>query len=396
MEVFLYYQYLVLLILLLILINFIINNILFKKISAYSLSAQTIKDPPLVSVLIPARNEEANIKRCLKSLLKQDYPHLEIIVLDDHSSDATYAIASRLAKKDARLKVVKGSKLKKGWLGKSYACWQLSKKAKGSILLFTDADTLHFKDSVSLALASMLAKKCNALSVFSQQIMVTFHERMMVPFGNLMILCFLPLGLISGTKNPLFCTAIGQFMLFEKKVYQKIGGHKNVRKEILEDIHISKMVKKAGFRFMIFDGNKKLYCRMYKNLKEVIEGYSKVLFAAFDYHLLHYFMAFILLTCIFVMPFIYLPMALWFDWAPLVVNSIIAQVMVIFLIRAIYALRFKARGTDILLHPVSMVYLLLIAIYSLCRCRYGSGICWKDRTYDVSEEDELKLVGHHK
>ncbi|MGM0366455.1 MAG: glycosyltransferase [Actinomycetota bacterium] len=367
---------------------------MFKKISSYTLSDNVKDKPPLVSILIPARNEEANIKRCLKSLLKQDYPLFEIIVLDDNSVDSTYDIVSKLSEKDKRLKIIKGKKLKPGWLGKSYACHQLARKARGSILLFTDADTLHFRDSVSCALAAMLSGGYGGISVFSHQIMVTFHERMMVPFGNLMILCFLPLGLVSGSKNPLFCTAIGQFMMFRKSVYRKIGGHSSVKKEILEDIHISKRVKKAGSRFMIFDGSKRLYCRMYKSLKEVIGGYSKVLFAAFDYHFLNFLIAFIMVTVIFLLPFMFLPMAVIFGWPPVLLNIIILQTLVIFLIRIIYAVRFKTRSIDILLHPVSVFYLLLIAINSFHKCRFGSGIYWKERTYDVSEEEELKLVNH--
>jgi len=396
MEPFLYYQYFILLILFIILINFIVNNLLFKRISSYTLPEDIKNNPPLVSILIPARNEEASIKRCLNSLLKQDYPLIEVIVLDDNSVDRTYDIASRLSKKDSRLRVIKGKKLKTGWLGKSYACHQLALQAKGSILLFTDADTLHFKDSVSCALAAMLSRDYGGISVFSHQIMVTFHERMMVPFGNLMILCFLPLGLVCASKNPLFCTAIGQFMMFRRGVYDKIGGHRSVKKEILEDIHISKMVKKSGYRFMIFDGSKKLYCRMYKNLKEVIRGYSKVLFAAFDYQFHNFLIAFILVTGIFLLPFVFLPMAILFDWPLVLLNTIILQVLVIFLIRIIYAVRFKTRSIDILLHPVSILYLLLIAINSFHKCRFGSGIYWKERTYDVSDEEELKLVDHPK
>ncbi len=321
---------------------------------------------------------------------------MEVIVLDDSSIDTTYDIASELAQKDDRLKVVRGKKLEAGWLGKSYACWQLASIAKGSVLLFTDADTLHFNDSVSCALAAMNYKEYGGISVFSQQIMVTFHERMMVPFANLMILCFLPLGLVRGTKNPLFCTAIGQFMMFKKNVYKIIGGHKQVKKEILEDIHISKMVKKSGYRFMIFDGHKKLYCRMYNNLKEVIGGYSKVLFAAFDYNLLNFLIAFISVFCILLLPFIFLALAILFNWSPVLLNSIIMQILFIFLIRIIYAVRFKTRSIDILLHPVSMFYLLLIAINSFYQCRFGAGIYWKDRTYDVSDDEELKLADHIK
>src|SRR4030043_1322671 len=221
MEIILLYQFSIVLILMIILINFIVNNHLFKNTVIYSLPAKIKNDPPKVSILIPARNEERNINRCLRSLTRQDYPNFEIIVLDDHSSDKTWEVVKKIAEKDNRIKLVKGKKLEKGWLGKSYACWQLSKYASGEYLLFTDADTLHFKNSLSCALAALLVNKVDALSIFARQITVTFHERMMVPFGNFFVLSFLPLTLIRRSKSPLFCTAIGQFMLFKSSHKRK-------------------------------------------------------------------------------------------------------------------------------------------------------------------------------
>ncbi|MDZ7837575.1 MAG: glycosyltransferase [Actinomycetota bacterium] len=396
MELFLFYQYAVLLILSLLLVNYIANHILFRKTGKPYSPEQKSTDLPLISILVPARNEEEHIRICLNSLLKQDYPAFEIIVLDDNSTDKTYDIAESLSKKDARLRVIKGKKLKSGWLGKSFACHQLSQQARGKILVFTDSDTLHFPHSVSSAVNSLISGNYGGISVFPQQIMVTIHERMMVPFGNFMILCFLPLLLVKKSKNPLFCTAIGQYMLFRKEVYQQFGGHKTIRKEILEDIHIAKLVKKTGHRFMIFDGTSNVYCRMYKNLDQVIKGYTKVLFAAFDYNFPNFLLAVIMITVLFLAPFVFLPLTLIFNWPQLFTNIIAAQILIIFLMKIIYAVRFKTRGRDILLHPLSVAYLLLIAINSFCKCRFGAGLYWKDRVYDVTDEQDLKLIKHPK
>ncbi|MHB1253047.1 MAG: glycosyltransferase family 2 protein, partial [Candidatus Humimicrobiaceae bacterium] len=124
-------------------INFIINNVLFKNINNFKLPESILKSPPLVSVLIPARNEEKNIRRILNSMIKQDYPNLEILVLDDGSTDETSQIVEKFAEKDSRVRLIKGGPLPKGWKGKCYACHQLSKVAKGEYFVFTDADTLH-------------------------------------------------------------------------------------------------------------------------------------------------------------------------------------------------------------------------------------------------------------
>jgi len=144
MSLFLLYQYIVAIILLFIMINFIINNYVFKNTINHRLPDSFLRKDPLISVLIPARNEQDNIKRCINSLLKQDYSNLEILVLDDNSTDMTAAVVEKMAEKDDRVKLYHGKPLARGWLGKSYACQQLSEYANGDYLAFIDADTLSF------------------------------------------------------------------------------------------------------------------------------------------------------------------------------------------------------------------------------------------------------------
>ncbi len=392
MDIFLLYQYIITAILLLVLLNYLLNNILFKDSSRFKLPQHIINNSPLISVLIPARNEEENIKKCLLSLTKQDYKNIEIIVLNDNSTDNTGKIVAELSKKDSRIKLYNGKKLKKGWMGKNYACHQLAGYARGDYLLFTDADTIHFPDSISSALACLLNYKLGALSVFAKQIMVTVHERMIVPFGSYMILCFLPLFLVERSKNPLFCAAIGQFMLFKKDVYEKIGGHESIKSEVLEDIKISKRVKKYGYKFMIFDGRNNLYCRMYKNFSEVVRGYSKVLFAAFDYKIYAVLIVLVLFPAVFLFPFIMFPLGIIFEWPTIIMRLVILQVTIILLTKIIFSIRFKCKAADILLYPFSIVYLMLIAINSICSALIGEGVSWKGRIYDVRNKDEVILV----
>lgn len=392
MDIFLLYQYIITAVLLFVLLNYLLNNILFKDSSRFKLPQHIIHENPLISVLIPARNEEDNIKRCIISLTKQDYKNIEILVLNDNSTDNTAGIVTQLSEKDSRIKLYNGKKLEKGWMGKNYACHQLSKYARGDYLLFTDADTLHFPDSISSALACLLRYKLGALSVFAKQIMVTIHERMMVPFGGYMILCFLPLYLIRKSKNPLFCTAIGQFILFKKEVYEKIGGHESVKSEVLEDIKISKRVKECGYKFMIFDGRNNLYCRMYKNFMEVVRGYSKVLFAAFDYKIYIISVAMILMSAVFLFPFIMLPLGIVFRWPIIILDLIILQIIIILITKIIFSIRFQCKAVDILLHPLSIVYLILIAMNSIFSTVSGAGVDWKGRVYDVRKKDEVVLI----
>ncbi len=389
---FLIYQYFIAALLGFLLFNFIINNILFKNSSTY-LNPEILKKPQsLVSVLIPARNEAQNIGRCLRSLSKQDYPDMEILVLDDNSDDGTGQVVKNLATKDPRIRLLDGKPLKKGWLGKNYACHQLSKSAKGEYLVFTDADTLHFNNSISSAVCSLQRNGLDALSVYPKQIMVTIHERMVVTFINFAILSLMPLILIKRSKNPLFCTAIGQFLLFKRKVYESIGGHESIASEILDDVHISKQVKRGGYKFMIFNGSNNIYCRMYSNFNEVVKGFSKFIFAAFNYNIYTLAAVIFFISVLFLFPFILLPLGFFvFEWDSQIIKLMILQIFLILTIKTALSFRFRTRILDVLLHPLSMIYILLIAANSVFQAKFGRGVAWKGRVYNMDNKDGVEL-----
>jgi len=389
----LYYQYFIVSALTIILINFIINNILFKNINNFKLPESILKSPPLISVLIPARNEEGNIKRILNSIVKQDYLNLEILVLDDNSTDATGQIIQEFAQKDSRVRLIKGALLPKGWKGKCFACHQLSKLAKGEYFVFTDADTLHFPNSISGSLAALVKNKLDVTSIYPRQIAVTFSERMTIRFIHFAILSFMPLILVKHTKGPFFSTAIGQFFLFKRQAYEKIGGFESVKDEILEDINISKQVKRYGFKIMVYDGSDSIFCRMYTNLSDVIKGFSRFIYAAFDCNFLMECIAVFFISLIFLVPFILLPLGIFiFDWSRMLISLNIIQIFIVFIIKIVLSIRFKSRILDILFTPISIVYIVLIAINSYIQSRFGKGVNWKDRTYIASDEDSIGLV----
>ncbi len=394
MDLFLLYQFIILVILGVLLANFLFNQYLYKDISNFKLPGKIKDDPPLVSVLIPARNEEKNINKCIKAFIKQDYPNFEIVVLDDNSSDDTYNIVKKLSKQNKNIRIFKGKPLPPGWLGKSYACHQLSRLARGDYFIFTDADTYHYPNSISSSLAALLINNLDALCPFPRQIMITIHERMTVSFMNFAILLFMPLSLIRKSKKPLFCTGIGQYILFKREVYFGMGGHAAVRGKILEDVHITKKTKEMGYSYMIFDGRKIIFCRMYRNFKQVLAGYSRFLFSAFDYNIYMMSIAVIFFILLFLLPNIFLPMGLIvYHWPREIILAIIAQIGIVSLIRLINALRFKEKIFDILLSPLSIVYLILMAFNSFFQSKFGNGIYWKGRTYQAeSKSDEVSVV----
>lgn len=387
-----YYQYIATGLIAFILINFIINMIYFKNIKNFKLSSEFKDSPPLISILIPARNEESNIKKLLVSLIKQDYKNLEILILDDNSIDSTAAVVKQMELKDSRIKLISGKKIEDGWLGKSWACHQLASQAKGQYFVFTDADTLHFPDTVSKALAALIRNKLDGISIYPKQVMVTFTERMLVSFIGMGLFTMMPLILVKKTKGKFFSTGIGQFFMFKKEAYFKFGGHESVKAEILEDVHLSKRIKAAGFSYMVFDGSSNIFCRMYKNFKDTITGFSKFIFAAFDYNGLMEAIAIAFYSILFLSPFILLPIAIIFEWSKtfLLLNTL--QILSVFAIKIILSLRFKERLLDIFLTPVSVCFIIAVAVNSYIQARFKKGVYWKGRIYDVNTPEQISLI----
>jgi len=190
-------------------------------------------DPvPFVSVLIPARDEEANIEPCLNSLRQQEYQNFEILILDDNSSDGTATIVRRLASLDERICLVAGQPLREGWAGKPFACYQLAQKAKGDYLLFVDADTVHAPNMLRNVMSLAVGSGCSLISGFPRQIATSLSERVTIPLIYFIILSWLPLWWLQSSRKLKPSLAIGQFLLFPRDEYWRIGGHEAVKSKI--------------------------------------------------------------------------------------------------------------------------------------------------------------------
>ncbi len=337
---------------------------------------------PRVSILVPARNEAETLDRCLSGLAGQEYPDLEIVVLDDRSTDDTAAIARGWAARDDRMRVVSGAELPDGWVGKAHACHQLAAQATGTLLLFADADTEFAPGAVTAAVAAREQTGAGLLSLIPHQIMVTFWERTFLPLLHFSTMCFLPFPLVTRARSPLLAMANGQFMLFDRRVYEAIGGHAAVHTAIVEDVWLARAVKRHGHRLVVMDGGELVSCRMYRSLGHIWEGFSKNLFAGFRFSLpaIGAVMAFVAVAAL--VPFLLLPVALLSGapW-PLVLLPLV-EVALLLAIRAILAVRFRMSFPEIFLHPLALILLLAIAINS---CRWviaGGGARWKGRRYD--------------
>lgn len=247
----------------------------------YRTSDKTPDYDALVSVLIPARNEAANIGPLLHQLLTHDHEKLEIIVYDDQSDDDTAKIVSAAAGTDPRVRLIRGSALPSGWLGKSHACHQLGKQAKGDYMLFLDADVRINKGLLRNSLHHLTKHKLSLLSIFPQQQMHSLAEKVSVPLMNWILVSLLPLILTRRSSWQAFSAANGQFMLFDAGIYRQYWFHEQVKKQKAEDIAIARNIKKLGLKTQTLLSNGQIACRMYRGINEAVQGFSKNVFAFF-------------------------------------------------------------------------------------------------------------------
>jgi hypothetical protein len=237
-------------------------------------------DAPLVSLVIPARNEARNIHRCVASALASTYPRLEIIVVDDHSTDDTAAIVAKLAAHDARLHVVTPPPLPSGWFGKQWACHAGARAARGDVLGFMDADTWQSPELVVRTINAMRERNADMLTVAGDQEMGTFWERLVQPQ------VFAILGAryggtesVNESRHAANKIANGQCMFFRRDAYDAMEGHAAVRDRVAEDLALAQRWFSAGRRVAMVLGLAQLRTRMYTSLRELVEGWGKNIYA---------------------------------------------------------------------------------------------------------------------
>lgn len=334
--------------------------------------------PPL-SVLVPARDEETNIGPCVRSLLVQEYPDFEVLVLDDASSDDTWRIAETLAEEDDRLRVMAGRPLPSDWMGKHWACHQLAQAAGGSLLLFTDADTRHHPYALRDAVAALQAEEADLLTALPCEEVLSWAEKLVVPIIPWSLFAFLPLGLAHRSSRPALSATIGQFMLFRRQTYEQIGGHQAVRQETVDDIALGRLVKAQGLRWRMLDGTDRVRCRMYHNFREVYEGLSKNLFAAFGYNVLTFSFVWLWLGIVFGEPLVVLALRMiGVPVSELSLTLSIAAVTLSLLLWGLSHWRFCFPIYLALLYPISLLLAEVIAGRSVLSTLTGRAQ-WKGR-----------------
>lgn len=350
-----------------------------KKIEIYEGSRMHEKTP-LVSVLIPARNEEETIERCVNSLLQSDYPHLEIIVLDDNSRDGTYAIVRRLSQNYDNLRIIKGKKLPPGWNGKNWACHQLAHAAKGEWFLFTDADTCHSPISVCSAFEAACRSHSDFVTAIPGLTLKTWSEKLVLPVIHFAFFTLMPYSIINFRKNCRLAIGIGPFLFLSRDCYFSCGGFEAIKTEILDDMALAKRAKRNKKKISVIDGTGFMTVRFYATFKEIWSGFSKNTFQAIGGSAHVLFGLSMACYFLFIYPYISLGSAL-LDRQSLALPLL--QVMVISMIKITMATRFKTSVFFGLLHPLMIVLILLILFNSFRLSLFGKKFEWKERLYPV-------------
>jgi chlorobactene glucosyltransferase len=232
------------------------------------------ENPPLVSTIVPARNEERNIERCASGLIHQDYPHLELIFVDDDSRDTTPDILARFARQDSRVKVVNTGGKPEGWNGKQWACHSGAMAATGDWICFMDADTYAEPFLLSRTIAFAIECKIDMLTLQPWYEMCGLWERIVLPAGLTPLLLVFPPHRVNNPRDTL-SIANGQFILMRRTTYDAVGGHAGIRDRMMDDFSLSESVKRAGYRLFVADGADVMRVRLYTNLKEIWAGALK-------------------------------------------------------------------------------------------------------------------------
>jgi chlorobactene glucosyltransferase len=345
-------------------------------------------DGPLISILIPARNESRNIRRCIECIRAQTYARWEMIVIDDHSTDDTPAIVSELAAKDPRIRLLPSQPLPDGWVGKSHALAQGSREARGEWLCLLDADTFAAPELLASTCREARARGADLLSILPRQELRTFWEKVISPVAFSSLALVYDLEKINDPRRP-EAMAIGQFILIRRNVYDQTGGHHALSDSILEDRAIAETVKRAGHTILLKDGRALASTRMHTSLKEIWESWVKTIYPGLrDQPGAVLCLAGAAIAAAAVFP-------LW--WIAALIGLIAfhnpAAALILLEATLFWAYFLRTRIADLSSYnvspfyaftaPVGIVYFSAMMLDSYFRARSGRGLTWKGRTYQT-------------
>lgn len=345
-------------------IHSIINGLLLRRPGNREVVSEK------VAILIPARNEEANIKGCLESVLDQrNLTDFQVFVLDDSSTDQTNSIIREVMSGKNHLTLLAGRELPEGWTGKNNACWQLADAAESyDYLVFVDADVRLRSDAVVKSINALRKYRWKFISPYPRQLARTWSEWLIQPLLQWSWITTLPLRISERSLRPELTAANGQFLIVEKYAYFTAGGHKAIHEEVLDDIHLARQMKRAGFHGNVIDGSAIATCRMYQSWRELRDGYSKSLWSAFG-SIPGALLVIIFLFSLYIFPaFIALQGLSWG----------ISLLLFAYISRLMAAVRSQSSLSSVAFHPLAIALLCYLIVRSWWLKRKNR-LSWKSR-----------------
>jgi len=345
----------------------------------------------LVSVIVPARNEERNIAECLARLTAQDHEPLEILVVDDRSTDRTGEILARLADADPRIRVVPGEEPPPGWMGKVAACWRGQQEARGELLLFVDADVRLEPAAVRQAVAYLEDTGVDGVTLIGRLVTRSFWEHAVQPVIGSLVLIGNPAEKVNDPAFPEAAMANGQFILVRREAYDAVGGHAALKAEVLDDVAFARLMKARQRRLHLLHGLSLMSVRMYAGLREIWEGWTKNFFVSLHRSVgltaVIWMMVFLTGLLPFLLPLIWPAVGLmqggpadallgqpaW--WASLGLAGLVLFTYGLGLHRTGH------RTRDFWTYPLGVTVLLGILVNSAWRATRRLAITWKGRSY---------------
>ncbi len=321
-------------------------------------------EQPLISVCIPARNEEANLEACVRSVLASEHQNVAVHVYNDHSTDATGEILAKLMREDSRVRATPVLPLPEGWNGKQFGCHQMGLDARGEYVLFTDADVRFEPACLSATLKCARALNADLLSTFPLQRTHTLGEALVVPLIHFILFSYLPMARMRSTPDPAASAGCGQFLFARREAYLAAGGHAPFKSSMHDGIKLPRTMRKAGFRTDLFDATALVSCRMYRGFAQTWRGFSKNAFEGLGSVGLLTLVT-VLHALAYVLPWVVIVLAAFGRVTdPSTVGLAVAACFVALSHRLLLALRFHQRFSGALLHPVGIVLMGAIQWYS--------------------------------
>lgn len=405
------YNYIILIVLIAIIcsiffswVYFLIYTIKFltqvPKLQSFTTSKNIVF--PKVSVILPARNEEKYIQKCLKTLIEQDYSNYEIVVINDSSSDRTGELIENFSVANSKVIHVNAEPKPDGWTGKNWACYQGYLKTTGDLFFFTDADTIHSFTSISLAVNHLLADELDALTAIPKILATDFWTKITLP-----ILWTLSLAkysaLNANNPNSKIGYFFGSFFIITRKTYEAIGTHKAVRKEIVEDGALGRKVKEQGFKLNVVHGKDHIQAVWARDPSTLWHGLRRLMISLYNREKINAYLMVIATFLLLLLPLIVLPFSISMALQQkhissnmtdlnLVLLSLTITSILLLIITSILELKYSILQNPFYSFgfPLACSFVFIAFLTSIINSGSKNSINWKDRRYTIKENQNIR------